>query len=258
MQGGSRIYIGTSGWHYKHWLGDFYPPKFPPAKMLARYVQEFQTVEINNSFYRLPDAKTFAGWKAQVPPGFVFAVKASRFITHIKRLKNAADSVRLLLERAAPLGDAFGPILFQLPPNWKLNLERLGEFLDALPAGHQFAMEFRDPSWSTDRVYELLRRHNVAFCIHDWREMGWPMEITADFTYLRFHGAGQCYGGNYPGGVLREWAVRLRQWSGKLRQAYLYFNNDIGGHAVRNARELKQMLGQDESTRGLPGPEVAA
>jgi uncharacterized protein YecE (DUF72 family) len=253
MQCGGRIHIGTSGWHYKHWLGDFYPAKFPPANMLARYVQEFQTVEINNSFYRLPDAKTFAAWKAQVPPGFLFAVKASRFITHIKRLKDAKDSVQLLLERSAPLAETLGPILFQLPPNWKLNLERLSEFLDVLPQGPQFAMEFRDPTWSTDRVYDLLREHNVAFCIHDWREMGWPMEITADFTYIRFHGAGQCYGGKYPSTLLQQWAARLSGWSSQLRETYVYFNNDIGGHAIRNARELRQLLGER-----IPGPAVAA
>jgi len=135
-----HICIGTSGWHYKHWVGDFYPARFPPAKMLGCYAQEFPTVEINNSFYRLPDEKTFRAWAQEVPAGFIFAVKASRFITHIKRLKDAAESVNILLERAAPLGDALGPILFQLPPQWKLNLERLDEFLAVLPAGKQFAM----------------------------------------------------------------------------------------------------------------------
>lgn len=252
---GPQVWIGTSGWHYKHWIGDFYPSKFPAQKMLGRYAQEFSTVEINNSFYRLPDGRTFDAWKKQVSPGFLFAVKASRFITHIKRLKDADDAVQLLLERAAPLGDALGPILFQLPPNWKLNVERLREFLGVLPAGRQFAMEFRDPSWSVSPVYDLLRRYNVAFCIHDWREMGWPQAVTADFIYIRFHGSGQRYGGSYPDSVLRGWASQIHDWSAQGQRIFAYFNNDIGGHAIRNARTLREMLEQRQAGeyRGIVG-----
>jgi uncharacterized protein YecE (DUF72 family) len=249
-----RIWIGTSGWHYKHWIGDFYPARFPPTKMLARYVKEFSTVEINNSFYRLPNEKTFRAWGQQVPSGFLFAVKASRFISHIKKLKDAADAVNLLLERSAALRNALGPILFQLPPQWKLNIERLGEFLSVLPDGHQFAMEFREPSWCTDSVYELLRGRNVALCLHDWMGMPWPEEITADFTYIRFHGSGQRYGGRYPDQALRIWADRIRDWKDRLSQVFVYFNNDTGGHAIRDARRLREMLGQNvgqESKRGL-------
>jgi uncharacterized protein YecE (DUF72 family) len=239
-----RIYIGTSGWHYKHWLGDFYPEKFPASKMLFQYAQKFPSVEINNSFYRLPDEKTFRAWAQQVPPGFIFAVKASRFITHIKRLKDAEASVNLLLERAAPLGDSLGPILFQLPPQWKLNLDRLDDFLAVLPEGKQYAMEFRDQSWCTQAVYGRLRDRNVAFCSHDWREMPWPTEITADLAYIRFHGSGQHYGGTYPDWALQNWADRIRSWQERLRHVFVYFNNDIGGHAIRNAETLRQMLGQ--------------
>ena len=238
-----QIRIGTSGWHYKHWVGDFYAPRFPPARMLARYAQEFSTVEINNSFYRLPDHTTFRNWRSQVPAGFLFAVKASRFITHLKRLRDARDSLNLLLDRAAPLAESLGPILFQLPPQWSLNLERLEQFLEVLPSGYRFAIEFRDPSCSTERVYGLLRSHNVAFCIHDWREGSWPTQLTADFTYIRFHGSGQRYGGSYPDDGLRDWAARIRDWSRTLRAIFVYFNNDIGGHAFRNARSLCQMLG---------------
>ena len=238
------VCIGTSGWHYKHWVGEFYPARFSPAKMLACYAQEFPTVEINNSFYRLPDEKTFRTWMHQVPPGFVFAVKASRFITHIKRLKDAAEPVSLLLERAAPLGDMLGPVLFQLPPQWKLNLERLEEFLAVLPADKKCALEFRDLSWCTEPVYKRLRNRNVAFCLHDWREMLWPIEITADFTYIRFHGSGRRYGGSYPDPVLQKWADRIRSWEHHLRKVFVYFNNDTEGHAIRNARTLRQMLGQ--------------
>ncbi len=242
MPAGCQFHVGTSGWHYKHWLGDFYPKKFSPGKMFSWYAREFHTVEINNSFYRLPEERTFQNWNAQAPPGFIFAVKASRFITHIKRLRDAADSIDLFLSRAKPLGTTLGPVLFQLPPNWKLNLGRLAEFLDILPKKYKYVVEFRDLSWCVPQVYDLLRTHNVAFCVHDWRDMPWPKELTADFTYLRFHGSGSCYGGNYPDQHLRSWSNLLESWNPQLREAFIYFNNDIGGHAIRNARTLRSLL----------------
>ena len=237
-----RVHVGTSGWHYKHWVGDFYPERFVPAKMLSWYAREFRTVEINNSFYRLPDEKTFQHWRELTPPGFIFAVKASRFITHVKRLKDAQDSIDLLLSRARPLGSTLGPILFQLPPRWKLNLERLRDFLEILPKQHQYALEFRDETWCVAQVYDLLKEFRVAFCIHDWREMPWPRKITAEFTYIRFHGSGARYGGDYPEVQLRSWAKLIQGWKGQLREAFIYFNNDVGGHAIRNARSLRRML----------------
>lgn len=237
------IHIGTSGWHYKHWLGDFYPERHSASKMFSWYAREFETVEINNSFYRLPDEKTFQHWKDSAPPGFIFAVKASRFITHIKRLKDVSASVELLFQRARPLGSTLGPILFQLPPNWKLNLERLRDFLAILPRNHKYALEFRDQSWCTEQVYDLLRKHNVAFCIHDWREMAWPRVLTADFTYIRFHGSGSRYGGDYPQETLQYWAGLVRKWESQIGEFFAYFNNDIGGHAIRNAQSLRRMLG---------------
>jgi len=245
------VQIGTSGWHYRHWVGDFYPERFAPDQMFSRYAREFQTVEINNSFYRLPEKKTFARWKALAPPGFIFAVKASRFITHIKRLKDAHHSVDRLFSRAQPLGAALGPVLFQLPPRWKLNLDRLTEFLAILPPHHKFSVEFRDQTWYSPRVYDLLRRHNVALCIHDWHELLWPNELTADFAYLRFHGSGARYGGNYPDSHLRQWAEMIQSWQPQLKKVFIYFNNDIGGHAIRNARSLRQMLSQASQPRAL-------
>jgi len=247
MPTGCAIHIGTSGWHYKHWLGDFYPQKFAPAKMFPWYAREFDTVEINNSFYRLPEEKTFQHWRELAPRGFVFAVKASRFITHIKRLKDAEDSIDLFFSRARPLGPTLGPVLFQLPPRWKLNLERLSDFLDILPRGHRYCIEFRDETWCVPQVYDLLARYNIAYCIHDWREMPWPEQLTADFTYVRFHGSGTRYGGDYPEAHLRRWADRLLAWKSQLSAAYLYFNNDIGGHAIRNARTLRELLGLQQS-----------
>lgn len=242
MPTGLQVHVGTSGWHYKHWLGDFYPERFAPAKMFSWYAREFHTVEINNSFYRLPEEKIFQQWKDMAPPGFLFAVKASRFITHIKRLKDAQDAIDLLFSRAKPLGPTLGPVLFQLPPRWRANVERLSEFLSILPKRHKYAFEFRDESWCTAQVYDLLRRHNVALCIHDWREMPWPKELTADFTYVRFHGTGSRYGGNYPDEQLRAWTRLIRSWEPRLSAGFVYFNNDIGGHAIRNARSLRAML----------------
>jgi uncharacterized protein YecE (DUF72 family) len=251
MAGGCQYRIGTSGWHYKHWVGDFYPQRFAAAGMLERYAKEFDTVEINNSFYRLPEERTFRTWKTTVGPGFLFAVKASRFITHIKKLKDSEAAIHLLMERCRPLGTSLGPVLFQLPPNWKVNLERLDAFLQVLPPGFQAAVEFRDPSWNNDQVFALLRQHNVALCIHDWREMPWPEELTADFAYVRFHGSGQRYGGSYPEEALRNWSEKLRRWGRSLGQAFIYFNNDIGGHAFRNARTLREMLAESAQSSGL-------
>jgi uncharacterized protein YecE (DUF72 family) len=245
MPAGFRVHVGTSGWHYKHWLGDFYPEKFASAKMFSWYAREFHTVEMNNSFYRLPEEKTFQQWKDMAPSGFLFAVKASRFITHIKRLKNVEDSIDLFFSRAKPLGSALGPVLFQLPPRWKANIERLAEFLGILSKRHKYAVEFRDATWCIPQVYDLLRRRNVALCIHDWRERPWPKELTADFTYIRFHGSGSCYGGNYPDEQLRAWVGLIRSWKPSINEAFIYFNNDIGGHAIRNARTLRRLLANE-------------
>jgi uncharacterized protein YecE (DUF72 family) len=244
-----ELRIGTSGWHYKQWLGDFYPARFPAAQMLQWYAQEFDTVEINNTFYRLPQDKTFQQWRHRVPPGFLFAVKASRFITHIKRLKDPEDSIRLLFERAAPLGRLLGPILFQLPPKWKADLDRLEGLLSVLPKQHRYAFEFRDESWAKDSVYAVLRRYNAALCINDWHQEGWPMELTADFTYIRFHGTGGRYSGNYPDLVLQDWAQRIRGWQKRLTSVFAYFNNDVEGHAIRNARSLRAMLQPKSASR---------
>jgi len=237
----AKLRIGTSGWHYKHWRGSFYPAKLPPAEMLAWYGWHFSTVEINNTFYRLPTEDALLTWRQNAPPGFTFSVKASQFITHLKRLREPHDPIALFLSRVDLLGDRLGPILFQLPPNWPLNFERLEQFLPALPAKHRYAFEFRDQSWYTAQTYELLRRHNVALCLHDWRGMSWPMELTADFTYIRLHGPTGTYQGNYTSGMLRTWAKRIQQWQ-KLAGVFVYFNNDQGGFAIKNAKSLEQLL----------------
>jgi len=209
--------------------------------MLAWYGRHFSTVEINNTFYRLPTEDALLTWRQNAPPGFTFSVKASQFITHLKRLREPHDPIELFLSRVDLLGDRLGPILFQLPPNWPLNFERLEQFLPALPAKHRYAFEFRDQSWYTAQPYELLRRHNVALCLHDWRGMSWPMELTADFTYIRLHGPTGTYQGNYTSGMLRTWAKRIQQWQ-KLAGVFVYFNNDQGGFAIKNAKSLEQLL----------------
>jgi uncharacterized protein YecE (DUF72 family) len=210
--------------------------------MLPRYAREFQTVEINNSFYRLPEEKTFRDWASIVPPGFLFAVKASRFLTHIKRLKDAEDPIKLSFSRARYLGPHLGPVLFQLPPRWKADPGRLREFLELLPREHSHVVEFRDDTWYTPEIYELLQRHNVALCAHDWHSLGWAEELTANFAYIRFHGTSGRYAGNYPDHLLQDWATKIQSWATRLNHIYVYFNNDVGGHAIRNARSLRAAI----------------
>ncbi len=210
--------------------------------MLAWYTREFQTVEINNSFYRLPLEATFEQWKRTVPVGFIFAVKASRFITHIKRLKDPKDSIDLFFSRAKHLGPHLGPVLFQLPPKWKADIGRLREFLSLLPRGQKYVVEFRDDSWYTHQVRDLLHQHNIALCLHDWRSAQWSRELTATFTYIRFHGTTGKYAGNYPEHLLGTWASRIAEWAQNLSEVFVYFNNDVGGYAVRNARTLRSLL----------------
>jgi len=236
-----KTFIGTSGWHYKHWLGGvFYPPGVKGTDLFQFYARHFNTVEINNSFYRLPAVTTFDAWRESSPPNFCYAVKAGRFITHMKKLKDPKSSSEKFFLAAERLEGKLGPILFQLPPRWKVNLERLAEFLDSLPAEHRYVFEFRDESWFAAPVFELLRKHNVAHCIHDFADMKVPHEITADFTYIRFHGPTSAkYAGWYSSAQLREWAERIKNWD---RTVYAYFNNDPEGAAVQNALTLKSLI----------------
>jgi uncharacterized protein YecE (DUF72 family) len=238
-----KIHIGTSGWHYKHWLGNFYPPGTTGAEMFDWYARHFDTVEINNSFYQLPSAKTFDAWRESSPRTFCLAVKASRFTTHMKKLKDPKSSSEKFFLVAERLEEKLGPILFQLPPRWKLNMERLAEFLEALPPEHKYVFEFREESWLVKPVFELLRKYNAAHCIHDFAEMKIPHEITADFSYVRFHGPTSAkYWGWYSTQELQAWARRIESWRDQLKAVYVYFNNDPEGAAVKNALELKRLL----------------
>jgi uncharacterized protein YecE (DUF72 family) len=238
----ARIHIGTSGWHYKHWRGPFYRSDVRPADMFRFYVQHFDTVEINNSFYRLPTETALRGWRDAAPGKFCFAVKASRFLTHMKKLKDPKSGLQRFFERVETLGRNLGPILFQLPPGWQCNSERLASFLTALPRKHRYAFEFRNPTWHQQIIYELLRRHNVAFCVYELAGFESPMQITADFAYIRLHGPDGAYQGRYTEKRLGRWAEHIRDWRRRLKDIYVYFDNDQNGYAAANALELKKML----------------
>jgi uncharacterized protein YecE (DUF72 family) len=238
----ANIRIGTSGWHYRHWLGTFYPAGLKSREMFAYYQRFFDTVELNNSFYRLPTPEAFRAWRDSAPAAFCFAVKGSRFLTHNKKLKEPEQALQNLLPRAEILGEKLGPILFQLPPKWKVNVERLEGFLQALPKFHRYAFEFREPSWHSQDVYDTLRRYNAAYCIHELAGFHTPILLTADFTYVRLHGPGEKYQGTYSEEKLGEWAERIKRWRSELQAVYVYFDNDDSGYAPRNALTLKERV----------------
>lgn len=238
MKRKGKLYTGTSGWHYKHWKGTFYPAEIKEADQFAYYRQQFDTVEINNSFYKLPSPDTFRTWKKESPARFTFAVKASRFITHMKKLKPGRASIRKFLTHAGKLEEKLGPVLFQLPPKWKLNVERLAAFLDLLPAGHRYAFEFRNTTWYEEAVYALLRQYNCAFCIYHLERHLSPLEVTADFVYIRLHGPGNKYQGSYTKRTLHQWADRCLYWHQQRKDVYVYFDNDQAGYAAFNAQKL--------------------
>jgi uncharacterized protein YecE (DUF72 family) len=239
---GTKIHIGTSGWNYKHWLGPFYPDRFPAKDMLQFYSRQFDTVELNNSFYHLPTPESFRTWRKTVPEDFVFAVKGSRFITHMKKLKAPKTSTRKFFARVKYLENKLGPILFQLPPHWKINIKRLSMFLERLPEEYRYAFEFREQSWFTDEVYESLKKHNAALCVYHMSGYDSPGEITSDFVYLRFHGAESTYGGLYSESQLKMWAKRINAWRDSDKEVFVYFNNDPEAYAVYNAKRLRELL----------------
>ncbi len=235
------IHIGTSGWHYEGWKNTFYPRGLSPDRWLEHYARTFDTVEINNSFYGLPRPETMESWREQSPPGFVFAMKASRYLTHMRKLNNPADALDRFLACAKLLNRRLGPLLYQLPPHWKRNLGRLDAFAAALPQAYTHVFEFRDRDWLTDETYRLMVRWNLSLCVHDLLPRH-PRRLTSDIAYVRFHGTGHDYSGSYSPSRLRGWA----RWIGEAADqadVYVYFNNDIRGHAVRNALTLRELIG---------------
>jgi uncharacterized protein YecE (DUF72 family) len=237
-----RVRVGCSGWQYRHWRGVFYPKDLPVDAWLDFYVDRFDTVELNNSFYRLPDAETFAAWHRRLPRGFVMAVKASRYLTHLKRLRDPEQPLDRFWSRAERLRAHLGPVLYQLPPRWNRNVERLAAFVDAAPRRRRQAFEFRDRSWYRAEVYDLLDRAGATLCLHDMPGSASRNQAVGPFVYVRFHGSGSRYGGRYPSQRLAAWADRLAEWARDGRPAYVYFNNDVGGHAVRDAERLRRLL----------------
>jgi uncharacterized protein YecE (DUF72 family) len=239
--------VGCSGWNYKSWRGPFYPPELPASRWLPYYASHFETVEINNTFYRLPEAATFAGWRAQTDEHFVMAVKGSRFLTHMKRLRHPEEPLQRLFSRASALGSRFGPVLYQLPPNFRRDLDRLGAFLQALPKTWdrrrmRHAIEFRDRSWYVGEVFQLLERHDVALCLHDKRDSPITKPFVGPFAYVRFHGTSGEYRGSYSVRQLDKWAHGLAEQSQDGRPVFAYFNNDPDAVATSNAATLNAAI----------------
>lgn len=246
-----RLRIGCSGWNYKSWSGRFYPPDLPPSAWLAFYLRHFDTVETNATFYRLPTRETFAGWHDQTPDGFVMAIKASRYLTHLKRLVDPEEPMARLFERAAGLGPRLGPVLYQLPASLTCDLPRLARVLAALPRdlvlgdrrriALQHAFEFRHPSWYVDDTFALLQEHGATICLHDMAESAIEGPAVGPFTYVRFHGAAGKYVGSYGDDVLAGWARRLAAEWRRGRDVYAYFNNDPDAVSTRDATRLRDL-----------------
>jgi uncharacterized protein YecE (DUF72 family) len=237
-----KIFIGTSGWMYDHWHGIFYPENLPKEEWLSYYQRYFSTVEINNTFYHLPKEATFKRWKKLAKRNFIFSVKANRFITHIKRLKDCREPLNLFVKRAKLLKNNLGPILYQLPPKWKLNLERFDSFIKLLPKKMVNVFEFRDPRWFNREIYTLLKRNKLVFCIYSMPGIDCPYQITAENIYIRMHGGSILYGSNYSLQELKELADFIKTQSKKLQNIYVYFNNDAYGFAVKNALKLQELV----------------
>jgi uncharacterized protein YecE (DUF72 family) len=242
VRAGCNIRIGTSGWYYGHWQGRFYPEDLPKSEWLAYYAKQFDTVEINNTFYHLPQEQTLKKWHKLAPENFLFAVKANRYITHIKKLKDTKDELQRFFNRVKLLKKRLGPVLYQLPPSLRKNLELLGSFLKLLPKKYKAVFEFRNESWYEDDTFKLLDDFNAGFCIHDLGGKLTPKIITGGIIYIRFHGTTGRYAGSYTGPMLTEWAKWIKENSKGVNAVYAYFNNDASGHAVENARTLKSLI----------------
>jgi len=241
------LHIGTCGWHYKHWIGPFYPEGTRSTALLDHYAGRFSSAEINNSFYRLPSPETLRRWRAQTPPRFVFSCKASRFITHMKKLNAPEKSLPPFFDGMRALGDKLKVVVFQLPPRWRCNPERLQAFLAALPSGYRYAFEFRDESWFDSAVYDALTGSGAAFCIYDMGDKRSPEVVTGDFVYLRLHGPAGAYEGSYSARRLARLAAKLEAWRQDGRDCFVYFDNDAGGQAPKDALRLLRQIDKLEA-----------
>ncbi len=238
------VRIGTSGWSYDHWADVLYPPGLPAARRLQRYVEVFDTVELNASFYRWPKDSTFAGWREQVPDGFTISVKAHRGLTHYRRLASPEPWIERFETCWQSLGDRRGVLLVQLHPELRRDDARLDSFLAGVPTSIRVAVELRHPSWNAAEVYAVLESHRAAYVVMSGPGLPCIPRATTDFVYVRMHGpdAGEMYTGSYPAGELRHWADRIADWDREGLDVWMYFNNDLGGHAVRNALSLRELV----------------
>jgi uncharacterized protein YecE (DUF72 family) len=236
------IRIGTSGWYYDHWKELFYPAGLAKSKWFEHYAQHFDTVEINNTFYHLPKEEYVQRWHKLAPKGFLYAAKANRYITHIKKLKDAEEPLERFFDRVGKLKGKLGPILYQLPPSLHKDLDLLGTFVRLLPKKRRAVFEFRHESWYCEDTFKLLWRYGAGFCIHDMPGKESPRVVTADIIYVRFHGTTGRYSGSYSKSVLQKWANWLREQSKQARSIYVYFNNDAHAHAIKNAKQLIQQF----------------
>jgi uncharacterized protein YecE (DUF72 family) len=253
--GPGRLHIGCSGWNYKSWRRRFYPEDVRQSAWLAYYARHFDTVEVNNTFYRLPEADTFASWRRQTPAAFIMAVKASRFLTHMKRLRDPEEPLERLFSRASALGSRLGPVLYQLPSNFTVNLERLERFFQALPRTWkrkrlQHVFEFRDPSWYVPECFQLLDRFGVTLCLHDKFGSEISEPFVGPLVYVRFHGTSGKYHGSYSAKQLNRWAHRLEEPLRRGREVFAYFNNDPDAVATANAHSLLARIRDGVAKKG--------
>ncbi|MPY88235.1 MAG: DUF72 domain-containing protein [Luteitalea sp.] len=256
-----RAFVGCSGWEYAHWRRVFYPLDVPRRTWLSHYASRFDTVEINSSFYRLPSISSLRSWRDATPDTFLFALKASRYLTHLKKLTDPKQPLQRLFGRVRTFGPKLGPVLYQLPPGWSVNIDRLAAFLEALPqelpasssrtsraprdrGRLRHVIEFRDTRWYVDEVLALLEAHGVALCVHDMPGSESGRRLVGPFIYVRFHGVNARYGGGYGSRRLAGWADWLAEVRQSGRDAYVYFNNDIGGHAPHDALTLRKLLAE--------------
>jgi uncharacterized protein YecE (DUF72 family) len=240
----ARVRIGCSGWQYKHWREIFYPKGLPQTRWFQYYAEHFDTVEINSSFYHLPKASTFEKWRDQAPDGFCYAVKANRYITQSKKLLDCEEPVERMMGATRHLEPRLGPMLYQMPPSFAINLERLEAFLRLLPEDVTNVFEFRNKSWYVPETYALLDRYGACLCLHDMRESTTERIAVGPATYIRFHGGKGKYWGRYPDERLLSWADWIVERARSGRAVWCYFNNDIGGDAIQDAQTLRSMVGQ--------------
>ena len=238
----ATTHVGTSGWQHAHWKGVFYPHELKSQDWLAYYAQHFDCVEVGSSFYEMPSTDAVRNWCSCVPSHFTFSVKAPRRITHFKKLKNCEAELDDFFRRMDGFGRHLGAVLFQLPARWRCNLRRLEDFLDNVPPGRRLAFEFRDPSWHNDEVYALLKGRSAAFCIFDNDGFTAPLIADGDMVYVRLHGSGSAYTGNYRAPGLRLWVDRAHGWNRKSKEVFLYFDNDEKAYAAKNGRRTISLL----------------